>query len=65
MYNDSPNYHGKLEPKWVGSWTIVGILYNRSYKIADYVEVRTQPLNSDHLKLYQKREKLQVVIESL
>src|SRR6266498_6056336 len=41
LYDDSPNYHSKLEPKWVGPWTVVGVLYNGTYKIADYVGVRT------------------------
>jgi len=41
LYNDSPNYHGKLEPKWVGPWTVVRVLYNGTYKIADHVGVRT------------------------
>ena len=52
LYDDSPNYHSKLEPKWVGSWIVVGVLYNRTYKIADHVGVRTQPINGDHLKLF-------------
>ncbi len=56
LYDNSPNYHSKLEPKWVKLQTIVGILYNRSYKVADHVGVRVQPINGDYLKLYQKRE---------
>ncbi len=39
LYDDNPNYHEKLDLKWVGLWTIVGILYNRLYKVADYVGV--------------------------
>ncbi len=41
----------------------MGVLYHGSYKIVDYVEVWAQPINSDYLKLYQKREEPQVVIE--
>ncbi len=39
LYNDSLNYHGKLKPKQIGLWIIMGILYNRSYKVADHVGV--------------------------
>ncbi len=39
LYDDSSNYHSKLESKWVGLWSIVEILYNGLYKIADYVGV--------------------------
>ena len=41
LYDDSPNYHSKLEFKWVEPWTVVGVLYNRTYKIADHVRVQT------------------------
>ncbi len=41
------------------------ILYNETYKVADYVGVRAQPISDDHLKLYQKRKELQVVIKAL
>src|SRR6266542_2813355 len=39
LYDDSPNYHTKLEKKWVGSWTIIEVLYNRTYKVADHMGV--------------------------
>ena len=39
LYDDSPNYHSKLEFKWVEPWTVVGVLYNGTYKIADHVGV--------------------------
>ncbi len=39
LYNDSPNYHTKLKKKWIGSWIIMEVLYNRMYKVADYVKV--------------------------
>ncbi len=63
LYDNSPSYHSKLEHKWVGSWTVVGVLYNRTYKIADHIRVWTQPINGDHLKLYLKREEPQVIVK--
>ncbi len=39
LYDDSLNYHSKLEPKWIGPLTVVGVLYNGTYKIADHVGV--------------------------
>ncbi len=52
LYNDSPNYHIKLEKKWIGLWTIMKVLYNRTYKVADHMGVQKQPINRDHLKKY-------------
>ena len=63
LYNDNLRYHRKLKLKWVGPWTIIEVLYNRSYKIADHVGIQAQPINNDHLKLYHRREDLQVQIE--
>ncbi len=40
LYDDSPNYHTKLKKKWVGPWTIIEVLYNRTYKVADHMGVR-------------------------
>ena len=40
LYDDSPNYHTKLEKKWIGPWTVMKILYNRTYKVADHMGVR-------------------------
>ncbi len=40
LYNDSPNYHTKLEKKWIESWTIIKVLYNRMYKVANHVRIR-------------------------
>jgi len=62
LYDDSPNYNDKLKPKWVGSWIIMKVLYNRTYKVADHVEVRIQPINGNHLKAYYIQEEPQVVI---
>ena len=62
LYDDSPNYHAKLERKWVGPWTIVEVQYNGTYKVADHIGVRTQPINGDYLKLYHPREIPQVII---
>jgi len=39
LYDDSLNYYSKLKSKWVGLWTIVEVLYNRLYKVADYMRV--------------------------
>ncbi len=39
LYDDSPNYHTKLEKKWIGPWTIMEALYNRTYKVADHMGV--------------------------
>jgi len=52
LYDDSPNYHVKLKKKWVGSWTIIEVLYNETYKVADHMGVWKQPINGDHLKMY-------------
>ncbi len=41
LYDDSSSYYGKLEPKWVGLWTIVEVLYNSLYKVVDHVGVWT------------------------
>ncbi len=62
LYDDSPNYHTKLEKKWVGPWIIIEVLYNRTYKIADHMGVRKQPINRDHLKKYYERIESRVVI---
>jgi len=40
LYGNSPNYHMKLEKKWIGSWTIMEVLYNETYKVADHMGVR-------------------------
>ena len=55
LYDDSPNYHTKLEKKWIGPWTIMEVLYNRTYKVADHMEIRKQPINGDYLKRYYER----------
>ena len=39
LYDDSSNYHIKLEKKWIGLQTIMKVLYNRTYKVADHVRV--------------------------
>ncbi len=52
LYDDSLNYHRKLDTKWVGPWTIVGILYHKTYKVVNYMRIQVQLINSDHLKLY-------------
>ncbi len=65
LYDDSPNYHTKLEKKQTGPWTVMEVLYNGTYKVADYMGVRKQPINGDHLKMYYKRNDPQVVISEL
>ncbi len=65
MYDDSPNYHTKLEKKWIGPWTIIEVLYNGTYKVADHIGVRKQPINRDHLKRYYERTEPRVVISEL
>src|SRR6266542_1085616 len=65
LYDDSPNYHTKLEKKWIGPWTIIEVVYNRTYKIADHIGVRKQPINGDHLKRYHERTEPRVVILEL
>src|SRR6266542_2767058 len=40
LYDDSPNYHTKLEKKWIRLWTIMEVLYNGTYKVADHMGVR-------------------------
>ena len=39
LYDDSSNYHTKLEKKWIGLWTIIEVLYNETYKVADHIGV--------------------------
>src|SRR6266540_4265528 len=67
LYHDAAkekHYSGKLEEKWKGPYMINTILLNRSYKIADQYGVLYMPVNSDHLKRYERRNlKLIVVIE--
>ncbi len=65
LYDDSPNYHTKLEKKWIGSWTIMEVLYNETYKVANHMRVRKQPINGDHLKMYYERTEPRVVISEL
>ncbi len=65
MYDDNPNYHTKLEKKWIGPWTIMEVLYNRMYKVADHMGVWKQPINEDHLKMYYKKTEPRVVISEL
>ncbi len=43
---------------------IVRILYNKIYKLTDYVRIWAQPINEDHLRLYQLWEESQIIIES-
>ena len=62
MYDDSPNYHMKLEKKWIRPWTVMEALYNGTYKVVDHMEVRKQPINRDHLKMYYERTEPRVVI---
>src|SRR6266542_1747939 len=40
LYDDSPNYHTKLEKKWIRPWTVMEVLYNGTYKVADHMGVR-------------------------
>ncbi len=65
LYDDSPNYHTKLEKKWIGLWTVIEVLYNGTYKVADHMGVRKQPINGDHLKMYYERTEPRVVISEL
>src|SRR6266511_919473 len=65
LYDDSPNYHTKLEKKWISPWTIMEVLYNGTYKVANHMGVQKQPINGDHLKMYYKRNDPQVVISEL
>ena len=39
LYDDSPNYHTKLEKKWIGPWTVMEVLYNGTYKVVDHMGV--------------------------
>src|SRR6266498_2806827 len=41
------------------------VLYNGTYKVADHMGVRKQPINGDHLKEYHKRAEPRVVISEL
>ncbi len=65
LYDDSSNYHTKLEKKWIGPWTVMEVLYNGTYKVADHMRVRKQPINEDHLKMYYERTEPRVVISEL
>ncbi len=40
LYDNNPNYHTKLKKKWIGLWTVMEVLYNRTYKVADHMGVR-------------------------
>jgi len=40
LYNNSSNYHTKLEKKWIGPWTVMKVLYNRTYKVADHMGIQ-------------------------
>ncbi len=55
----------KLKKKWVGSWTIMKVLYNGTYKVADHMDVRKQPINEDYLKMYHIQVESQMVIQKL
>src|SRR6266542_148462 len=65
LYDDSLNYHMKLEKKWIRPWSVMEVLYNGTYKVADHMGVRKQPINGDHLKMYYKRNDPQIVISEL
>jgi len=65
LYNNSPNYHTKLEKKWIGPWIVMKVLYNRTYKVADHMGIQKQPINGDHPKMYYVRTNPQVVIENI
>ncbi len=39
LYDDSPNYHTKLEKKWKGPQIIIEVLYNGTYKIAEHIGI--------------------------
>ena len=59
-------YSEKLELKWKGSYQIVAVFLNRSYKIADQGGVLRTPVNGDRLKPYNWRSlELIVVIENI
>ncbi len=40
LYDNSSNYHIKLKKKWIGPQTIMEVLYNGTYKVADHMRVR-------------------------
>src|SRR6266540_2251338 len=44
---------------------IIKVLYKGTYKVADHMGVRKQPINGDHLKRYHKRTEPRVVISEL
>ena len=36
LYDDNSKYHRKLKSKWVELQMIMGVLYNKLYKVADH-----------------------------
>jgi len=69
LYHNSAKeswYSKKLELKWKGSYQIVAVLLNGSYKIMDQRGVLQTPINEDRLKLYNHWSlKLIIIIENI
>ena len=58
MYDDSPNYHTKLEKKWVGPWTIIEDLAEGRYSLKKVSEEERNPSRLRRIKkLFKKLRK--------
>src|SRR6266540_6979645 len=53
----------KFVPQRKGSYEVVAILENRTYKLADECETLKAPINGDLLKLYKSYEFLEPIVE--
>ena len=53
---------GKFVPQRKGSYEVVAILGNRTYKLADERETLKAPINGDLLKLYKSYEFLEPIV---
>ncbi len=61
LYDNISKMSIKLPFKWVGSWTIMEVLFNRSYHIANHMRIHKTVINNDYLKLFKLREIKKIV----
>ena len=53
---------GKFIPRRKGSYEVVAILGNGTYKLANECEILKAPINGDLLKLYKDYEFLELIV---
>ena len=62
MYWKPAETQGKFVPRRQGPYDIIGVLDNRTYKLADEKGVLKAPINGDLLKLYKDYSWMEPVV---